>query len=75
MVFDPKQNIVSNTESHLRAGFGGMPLHLVEADSPAAHSFRPAGDFWETEPEHQDYLERYPTGYTCHFVRPNWKLR
>jgi len=34
-----------------------------------------AGDFWEAEPEHQDYLERYPTGYTCHFVRPKWKLR
>jgi peptide-methionine (S)-S-oxide reductase len=34
----------------------------------------PAGDFWEAEPEHQDYLERYPNGYTCHFVRPNWKL-
>jgi peptide-methionine (S)-S-oxide reductase len=34
----------------------------------------PAGDFWEAEPEHQDYLERYPNGYTCHFVRPDWKL-
>jgi peptide-methionine (S)-S-oxide reductase len=34
----------------------------------------PAGAFWEAEPEHQDYLERYPGGYTCHFVRPNWKL-
>ena len=34
----------------------------------------PAGDFWEAEPEHQDYLERYPAGYTCHFVRPGWKL-
>ena len=34
----------------------------------------PAGPFWEAEPEHQDYLERYPTGYTCHFVRPGWKL-
>jgi peptide-methionine (S)-S-oxide reductase len=34
----------------------------------------PAGDFWEAEPEHQDYLQRYPTGYTCHFVRPDWKL-
>jgi peptide-methionine (S)-S-oxide reductase len=33
-----------------------------------------AGPFWEAEPEHQDYLERYPTGYTCHFVRPGWKL-
>ena len=35
---------------------------------------KPAGDFWEAEPEHQDYLERLPNGYTCHFVRPNWKL-
>ena len=34
----------------------------------------PAGDFWQAEPEHQDYLERYPSGYTCHFVRPNWVL-
>jgi peptide-methionine (S)-S-oxide reductase len=34
----------------------------------------PAGAFWEAEPEHQDYLERVPNGYTCHFVRPNWKL-
>jgi peptide-methionine (S)-S-oxide reductase len=34
----------------------------------------PAGDFWEAEPEHQDYLQRYPTGYTCHYVRPDWKL-
>ena len=34
----------------------------------------PAGPFWEAEPEHQDYLERIPWGYTCHFVRPGWKL-
>ncbi|MGZ5921275.1 MAG: peptide-methionine (S)-S-oxide reductase MsrA [Rhizomicrobium sp.] len=33
-----------------------------------------AGDFWEAEPEHQDYLERIPDGYTCHFVRPGWVL-
>jgi peptide-methionine (S)-S-oxide reductase len=33
-----------------------------------------AGDFWEAEPEHQDYLERYPDGYTCHYVRPDWTL-
>jgi peptide-methionine (S)-S-oxide reductase len=33
-----------------------------------------AGPFWEAEPEHQDYLEKYPDGYTCHYVRPNWKL-
>lgn len=34
----------------------------------------PAGEFWEAEPEHQDYLQRFPGGYTCHFVRPEWKL-
>jgi len=34
----------------------------------------PAGAFWEAEPEHQDYLERYPGGYTCHFVRADWVL-
>lgn len=35
---------------------------------------KPVGDFWEAEPEHQDYLERIPNGYTCHFPRPNWVL-
>ncbi len=34
----------------------------------------PVGDFWEAEPEHQDYLERYPNGYTCHYPRANWVL-
>ena len=34
----------------------------------------PAGPFWEAEPEHQDYLEKYPNGYTCHFPRAGWKL-
>jgi peptide-methionine (S)-S-oxide reductase len=34
----------------------------------------PAGEFWEAEPEHQDYLERYPNGYTCHYPRPGWRL-
>jgi len=34
----------------------------------------PVGPFWEAEPEHQDYLVKYPNGYTCHFPRPNWKL-
>lgn len=33
-----------------------------------------AGPFWEAEPEHQDYLERLPNGYTCHFIRPDWQL-
>jgi len=34
----------------------------------------PVGPFWEAEPEHQDYLEKYPDGYTCHFVRQDWTL-
>jgi peptide-methionine (S)-S-oxide reductase len=34
----------------------------------------PVGDFWEAEPEHQDYLQRIPHGYTCHYARPGWKL-
>ena len=44
------------------------------ADVDAFTEVKPAGAFWEAEPEHQDYLERFPSGYTCHFVRPNWKL-
>jgi peptide-methionine (S)-S-oxide reductase len=35
---------------------------------------KPAGEFWEAEEEHQDYLLNYPDGYTCHFVRPGWTL-
>jgi peptide-methionine (S)-S-oxide reductase len=34
----------------------------------------PVGDFWEAEPEHQDYLQHYPSGYTCHYPRPAWVL-
>lgn len=39
-----------------------------------ATEVEPVGDFWEAEPEHQDYLQHYPTGYTCHYIRPDWKL-
>ncbi|MGA5206428.1 peptide-methionine (S)-S-oxide reductase MsrA [Streptomyces variegatus] len=41
---------------------------------PVVTEVVPAGAFWEAEPEHQDYLQRYPDGYTCHFPRPNWRL-
>ena len=41
---------------------------------PVVTEVEPAGPFWEAEPEHQDYLERIPWGYTCHYVRPDWKL-
>ena len=42
--------------------------------SKAVTEIAAAGPFWEAEPEHQDYLERIPNGYTCHFIRPDWKL-
>jgi len=35
----------------------------------------PAGDFWDAEKEHQDYLQKHPYGYTCHFIRPEWTLQ
>ncbi|MGW8879446.1 peptide-methionine (S)-S-oxide reductase MsrA [Streptomyces mirabilis] len=41
---------------------------------PVVTEVVPAGPLWEAEPEHQDYLQRYPDGYTCHFPRPNWRL-
>lgn len=41
---------------------------------PVVTEVEPVSDFWEAEPEHQDYLERLPHGYTCHFVRPDWVL-
>jgi peptide-methionine (S)-S-oxide reductase len=41
---------------------------------PVVTEVAPVGAFWEAEPEHQDYLERIPNGYTCHFPRPGWVL-
>jgi len=41
---------------------------------PVVTEIAPVGPFWQAEPEHQDYLERYPNGYTCHFPRPGWVL-
>ena len=42
--------------------------------APVVTKVTPASDFWEAEPEHQDYLERTPNGYTCHYPRPDWVL-
>ncbi|MCF2905988.1 peptide-methionine (S)-S-oxide reductase MsrA [Octadecabacter sp. CECT 8868] len=42
--------------------------------SKVVTELEPVGDFWEAEPEHQDYLQRLPNGYTCHFIRPDWVL-
>ena len=41
---------------------------------PVVTEVSPAGPFWQAEPEHQDYLERFPNGYTCHYLRPQWRL-
>ena len=41
---------------------------------PVVTELAALGPFWEAEPEHQDYLQRLPHGYTCHFVRPGWVL-
>lgn len=41
---------------------------------PIVTEVAPAADFWDAEEEHQDYLQKHPNGYTCHWVRPNWQL-
>jgi peptide-methionine (S)-S-oxide reductase len=63
---DEQKRIALDTIADVEAS-GLWPGKIVTEVSPA-------GDFWEAEPEHQDYLERYPNGYTCHYVRPGWKL-
>ncbi len=63
---DEQKRIASDTIADVDAS-GIWPGKVVTEVAPA-------GAFWEAEPEHQDYLEHYPDGYTCHFIRPNWKL-
>ena len=63
---DEQKSIAEDTIADVEAS-GLWPGKVVTEVSPA-------GPFWEAEPEHQDYLEKYPSGYTCHFVRPGWKL-
>jgi peptide-methionine (S)-S-oxide reductase len=65
-VNDEQRRIAEDTIADVNAS-GLWPGKVVTQVSPA-------GDFWEAEPEHQDYLERYPSGYTCHFIRPGWRL-
>ena len=64
---DTQKRIAEETIAEVNAS-GQWPGKVVTEVAPA-------GPFWDAEPEHQDYLERYPEGYTCHFVRPNWKLK
>jgi len=63
---DEQQRIADETIADVNAS-GLWPGSVVTEVAPAE-------PFWEAEPEHQDYLERLPNGYTCHFPRPNWKL-
>jgi peptide-methionine (S)-S-oxide reductase len=63
---DEQKRVADDTIADIEAS-GLWPGRVVTEVSPA-------GPFWEAEPEHQDYLERIPNGYTCHFVRPGWKL-
>jgi peptide-methionine (S)-S-oxide reductase len=65
-VDDEQKRIAEDTIADVEAS-GLWPGKVVTEVTPAS-------DFWEAEPEHQDYLERYPTGYTCHFPRRGWKL-
>ncbi|WP_445162604.1 peptide-methionine (S)-S-oxide reductase MsrA [Mycobacterium sp. Dal123C01] len=65
-VDDEQKRIALDTIADVEAS-GLWPGKVVTEVSPA-------GDFWQAEPEHQDYLERYPSGYTCHYIRPGWKL-
>ncbi|GAB6841057.1 peptide-methionine (S)-S-oxide reductase [Methylorubrum rhodinum] len=65
-VDDDQRRVAENTIADVDAS-GLWPGKVVT-------ELAPAGPFWEAEPEHQDYLERRPNGYTCHFVRANWVL-
>jgi peptide-methionine (S)-S-oxide reductase len=63
---DEQRRIAEETIADVEAS-GRWPGRVVTEVAPA-------GPFWAAEPEHQDYLENYPNGYTCHFVRPDWVL-
>lgn len=63
---DEQKKVAENTIADVNAS-GIWPGQVVT-------ELAPAGDFWAAEAEHQDYLQRLPNGYTCHFVRPDWKL-
>lgn len=65
-VSDDQKRVAEDTIADVEAS-GLWPGKVVTEVTPASA-------FWEAEPEHQDYLERIPNGYTCHFVRPGWRL-
>jgi peptide-methionine (S)-S-oxide reductase len=64
---DEKQHEIASTLIKEMEASGKWPGKIVTAIVPAT-------DFWDAEEEHQDYLKKNPYGYTCHFMRPDWKL-
>ncbi|MCY4301268.1 MAG: peptide-methionine (S)-S-oxide reductase MsrA [Aestuariivita sp.] len=64
---ESQREIAEHTINDVNAS-GNWPGQVVT-------EIEPVGDFWEAEPEHQDYLQRLPNGYTCHWERPEWVLR
>ena len=63
---DEQRRVAEDTIADVNAA-GVWPGHVVT-------EVQPAGPFWQAEPDHQDYLEKIPNGYTCHYPRPNWTL-
>ena len=68
--------IFTTTEGQRKVAF-----HVIEAINASGRwpgkvvtEVGEAGPFWEAEPEHQDYLQKHPNGYSCHFIRPDWVL-
>jgi peptide-methionine (S)-S-oxide reductase len=64
---DDEQKQIAETLINEMNASGKWPGQVVTA-------VQPAGDFWNAEEEHQDYLQKNPYGYTCHFLRPDWTL-
>jgi lipopolysaccharide export system permease protein len=81
-LFDVRSNLISTLvrEGEFVEPTPGLTVYAQDVEASGLWPGRvvtevaPAGPFWEAEPEHQDYLERIPNGYTCHFVRPGWRL-
>lgn len=63
---DDQKQVAVDTIADVNAS-GRWPCKVMTEVSPE-------GAFWEAEPEHQDYLQRIPDGYMCHFIRPSWTL-
>src|SRR6185312_2570116 len=66
-VYHPTRTATSSSTIGEIEGSGWWP-------GPVVTEINPEERFWQAEPEHQDYLQRHPGGYSCHFIRPSWRL-